>query len=57
MQQEKFDETFLRETRGDSWVDGIKQMARNYSSEFKKKEDLTKNSIDDKMILAQNHLM
>lgn len=57
MQQEKFDETFLRETRGDSWVDGIKQMARNYSSEFKKKEDLTKNSIDDKMILAQNHSM
>lgn len=54
MQQERFDETFLRETRGDSWVDGVKQMARNYSAQFIENEKLTKNSMSDKMNMAQN---
>lgn len=40
--REKFDETFLRETRGDSWVDGIKLMARNYAASYKKNQQLVK---------------
>ena len=39
---QKFNETFLRETRGDSWVEGLKQMALSYSKELAKKEELTK---------------
>lgn len=55
MHQERFDETFLRETRGDSWVDGVKQMARNYSAQFIENEKLTKKHKSDKMGMAQNH--
>lgn len=41
-QDRKFNETFLRESRGDSWVEGAKQMARTYAQELRKKENLTK---------------
>lgn len=40
--RKKFNETFLRETRGDSWVDGIKLMARNHAASCKKNEQLVR---------------